>query len=129
MVSRACLSPLLRWVPRRALLISGTAATVIPVAVLPVFADPWAAAVLMVVAGFFWGIAQPLSMTWVAQLVPPGHRGSALSLRMTGNRLGQVIIPIGAGGLAAVSGVGVVFAATATMLSAAAAVTWHSTKR
>ena len=128
MVSRACLTPLLRWVPRRALLIAGTAATVIPVAALPVFTDAWAAAALMVVAGFFWGIAQPLSMTWVAQLVPPGHRGSALSLRMTGNRLGQVVIPAAAGGLAAVSGVGVVFAATATMLSAAAALTWHNTR-
>ena len=37
------------------------------------------------------------TMTWVAGLVPPPNHASALSLRLTGNRLGQVFIPLTAG--------------------------------
>ncbi|MGZ8178014.1 MFS transporter [Williamsia sp. SKLECPSW1] len=127
-VSRAFLSPLLATVPRRALLVAGTAGSVLPVVALPWVPHVAVAAGLMAIAGFFWGVAQPLSMTWVTRLVPASARGSALSLRMTGNRLGQVVIPLTAGGLAAVTGVGAVFVATAALLAAASAVTWRTTR-
>lgn len=126
--SRAFLGPLLARVPRRALLVAGTAGSVLPVIALPWVPHVAVAAVLMAVAGFFWGIAQPLSMTWVTQLVPPAVRGSALAMRMSGNRVGQVVIPLAAGGLASVTGIGAVFVATAGLLSAAAALTWATTR-
>lgn len=126
--SRAFLGPLLARVPRRALLVAGTGGSVLPVIALPWVPHVAVAAILMAVAGFFWGIAQPLSMTWVTQLVPPAVRGSALAMRMSGNRVGQVVIPLAAGGLASVTGVGAVFVATAGLLSAAAALTWRTTR-
>ncbi|WP_170231862.1 hypothetical protein [Saccharothrix saharensis] len=33
----------------------------------------------------------------VAEATPPGLRGRAMSLRLTGNRLGQVLVPGAAG--------------------------------
>ncbi|OZC63616.1 MFS transporter [Rhodococcus sp. 15-725-2-2b] len=125
--SRLFLPLLLDNVSRRALLISGTGVSALPIAALPISTHPAIAVLFMVVAGFFWGIAQPLTMTWVANLAPPGNRGSALSLRMTGNRLGQVFIPIAAGGVASVTGIGAVFVTTGALLSIAAATTWRNT--
>ncbi|KQU28642.1 MULTISPECIES: MFS transporter [unclassified Rhodococcus (in: high G+C Gram-positive bacteria)] len=126
-VSRVLLPRLLDRVPRRALLIAGTAATAVPVAVLPLAEHPAFAAVSMSIAGFFWGIAQPLTMTWVASSTLPSSRGAALSLRMTGNRLGQVLIPAAAGLLVSATGIGAVFIVTGALLSLAGVSTWRNT--
>ena len=55
----------------------------------------------IVLAGFMLGIGQPLSMAVVAGLSPPGSRATALSVRLMGNRLGQMLIPAAAGAVAA----------------------------
>jgi MFS family permease len=127
-VSRMFLPRLLAGVPRRALLVAGTAATALPVAMLPLFGHPAWAVFLMSIAGFFWGIAQPLTMTWVASSTQPSSRGAALSLRMTGNRLGQVFIPAAAGVMVSGTGIGAVFVTTGALLSIAAASTWRNTR-
>ncbi|MBY3989545.1 MFS transporter [Rhodococcus fascians] len=124
--SRALLPVLLATVARRHLLLSGTAASVAPVALLPLAWHPSVAVLLLSVAGFFWGIAQPLTMTWVTSLAAPASRGAALSLRMTGNRLGQVLIPACAGALTAITGTGAVFVTTSVMLAIAAMSTWKN---
>lgn len=64
---------------------------------------------LAAVAGFGLGFGQPLSMTMVVQLVPQQVRGTALAVRLTGNRLGQVAVPAVAGLLAGSAGVTAVF--------------------
>jgi MFS family permease len=61
------------------------------------------AAVLLVIGGFFLGIGQPLTMSAISQAVPSSWRGSALAVRLMGNRLGQVVIPA-LGGLVATAG-------------------------
>jgi hypothetical protein len=43
-------------------------------------------------------------MSWLAEATPPGLRGRAMSLRLTGNRFGQVVVPSVAGLLAAGAG-------------------------
>lgn len=53
-------------------------------------------------------------------------RGAALSLRMTGNRLGQVFIPAAAGVMLSSTGIGAAFVTTGALLSAAAASTWRA---
>lgn len=78
-------------------------------------------AVLMAVVGFCWGMSQPLSMNWVAILVDPSIRASALSLRLTGNRLAQVAVPALAGSLTGTFGPGAVFV-TSGLLTGTAAV-------
>jgi hypothetical protein len=57
-------------------------------------------------------------MSWLAESTPPGLRGRAMSLRLTGNRVGQVVVPSIAGLLAAGAGAGGVLALTAASLAA-----------
>jgi MFS family permease len=66
-------------------------------------------ATLAIVLGAALGFAQPLSMAMVVQLVPEHARASALAIRLTGNRLGQVAAPAAAGLLAGRTGAPSVF--------------------
>ena len=124
--SRALLPWALRRIPRRWLLISATAATIVPVALIPFVPNPWVIGVLLAICGTFWGVGQPLTMTWVVQLVSPSDRASALAVRLTGNRLGQVAVPLAAGAVAGVAGVASVFLVTAALLATAATSTWRA---
>ncbi|MBS9373566.1 MFS transporter [Rhodococcus sp. B50] len=127
-VSRAFLPWALRHIPRRWLLVSASAGTIVPVALIPLVPNPWVIGALLAVCGMFWGVGQPLTMTWVVGLVAPADRASALAVRLTGNRLGQVAVPLAAGAVAGVAGVAAVFWVTAVLLSAAATTTWRSVR-
>jgi len=61
------------------------------------------AGALLLVGGFYLGIGQPLTMTGISRSVPTQWRGSALAVRLMGNRAGQVLMPLLAG-LVALSG-------------------------
>ncbi|MEJ7748951.1 MAG: hypothetical protein WKF56_06590, partial [Candidatus Limnocylindrales bacterium] len=76
----------------------------------------------MAVAGMTLGVAQPMTMAWVAARATASARGTALSLRLLGNRVGQVIIPLAAGALAAVTGTAGVVAAAGMTVAVSAAV-------
>jgi hypothetical protein len=65
-------------------------------------------------------------MTWVAGLVTAANRAAALSLRLTGNRLGQVLIPLAAGAAAGVAGTSSIFVITGGLLGTAAVSTWRA---
>ncbi|AUZ34664.1 MFS transporter [Arthrobacter sp. PGP41] len=107
-ISSRLLLPVLlsRW-SRPALVTSSLAGAAIPLALLPsVFETPILAGVLLAIAGFFLGLGQPLTMTLISQAVPPAARGAALALRLLGNRLGQVTLPLAAGLLVAPAGPG-----------------------
>ena len=71
--------------------------------------DVRALAALSVLAGFGMGFGQPLSMTLVVQLVPEHAKSTALAVRLTGNRIGQVATPAAAGVAAGSTGAGSVF--------------------
>ncbi|MEU3270045.1 MFS transporter [Saccharomonospora sp. NPDC006951] len=128
-VSRAFLPMLLRVVPRRWLLLSATLCSALPMAAIPLASNPVFMGVLLAVVGFFWGIGQPLTMTWVVNLVSVRSRASALSLRLTGNRLGQVLVPLGAGAIAGITGVGSVFVVTGALLWTSSGFTWRAVRR
>jgi MFS family permease len=64
---------------------------------------------VMVVLGFGMGIASTLTLSGVVYLAPAEAYGTALTLRMTGNRLGQVVFPALAGMVAAATGVAGIF--------------------
>jgi MFS family permease len=64
---------------------------------------------LCVVVGAGLGFGQPLSMTIVVQLVPESARATALAVRLTGNRVGQVAAPAAAGVIAGNAGASSVF--------------------
>jgi MFS family permease len=71
----------------------------------------------MVAPGAGLGIGQPLTMSWVASLAPPGARATALSVRLMGNRVGQVAIPIAVGTVAAFAGAAGVLGATGVVVA------------
>ena len=80
-----------------------------------------ALAVVLVVAGFFLGIGQPLTMSLIVQAVPDDARGTALAIRLFGNRFGQVATPAVAGLLAGAAGIAAAFWLLGGLLAVAAA--------
>lgn len=54
------------------------------------------ASLALFVGGFLLGLGQPLTMTMVSTAVPGQDRGAALAVRLMGNRLGQVLLPLAA---------------------------------
>ncbi|MBB3662202.1 MFS family permease [Prauserella sediminis] len=127
-VARTFLPALLRVVPRRWMLLAATLCSAAPMALIPVIPNPVVIGVFLVVVGFLWGVGQPLTMSWVVSLVTERSRASALSLRLTGNRLGQVLVPLGAGGIAGVAGAGSVFLVTAALLGLSGGFTWRAVR-
>ena len=120
MVSRLGMDRLVRRCGRRPLLVVNTAVAAVGFAALP-FCDVAAVTVVIAVTGFALGIVQPLTMSWVASGAASGQRGTALALRLTGNRLGQVAVPAAAGTLAGLASVSGVFVLSAGLLAATAA--------
>jgi MFS family permease len=120
MTSRLFLGRLSRRLGRRHLLVGSIAVSALGLAVAVVPMPLWALAAVMVAVGFGLGAGQPLTMSWLAESTPPGLRGRAMSLRLTGNRVGQVVVPSIAGLLAAGTGAGGVLALTAAGLAATA---------
>ncbi|MEU4500845.1 MFS transporter [Streptomyces sp. NPDC024089] len=117
---RLVMTPMLRVLGRTALLtttcllaavLCAGIALPVPVAVL---------AVMLAVLGFCLGVGQPLSMTTVVRAAPPEARSTALALRLTGNRLGQVAAPASAGLIAGMAGTAAPFVMLGALLLAAA---------
>jgi MFS family permease len=73
------------------------------------------------VAGFFLGIGQPLTMSLIVQAVPDDARGTALAIRLFGNRVGQVATPAVAGLVAGAAGIAAAFWLLGGLLVVAAA--------
>ena len=121
MTSRLFLGRLTTLIGRRKLLITGTfvAAVTLAGAALPVSVA--VIAVLMALAGLGLGVGQPITMSWLAASAPSGARGRAMSLRLVGNRAGQVVLPSLAGALAAGTGAAGVLCATGAGLAVIAA--------
>ncbi|MGR6322342.1 MFS transporter [Micromonospora soli] len=120
MASRLLLGRLVAALGRRVVLVGTVALSAVGIGLLlpPL---PFPVLVLVVtVAGLGLGAGQPLTMSFLAEVAPPGLRGRAMSLRLTGNRLGQVLIPSAAGVLAAGAGAAGVLGCTAAGLGAAA---------
>ena len=100
-ISRVFIQPLSARFSRNvlvlvALLVSGATIAVVPLVLGMGTAGVVAAFVFMSVGGFTLGVGQPMTMTMISQAVPRSWRGPALALRLMGNRVGQVVLPIAA---------------------------------
>ena len=78
--------------------------------------------VVMAIVGFLLGIGQPLTMSIVSKKSPIEERAMAISIRLFGNRLGQFLVPLGAGALAAPFGGGAVFVGLSVLIASAGVV-------
>jgi MFS family permease len=92
---------------------------------VPSLAVMYAAAVLI---GAGLGIAGTLTLSGIVEVAPPEARATAMTIRITGNRLGLVFVPFLAGVLAATTGVAGILVFIGASLAAAAAgmgFSWH----
>jgi MFS family permease len=94
---------------RARLLAASAAGSALLTAALPLSGGTAVLAILLAAAGFLLGIGQPLTMSMVVHAVPQAARGTALAIRLTGNRFGQVATPAAAGLIAGAAGVSAAF--------------------
>lgn len=122
MASRIVFSQAVRLLGRmRLMLVSasiGGAGLLILALPLPV----WAMAIALAAAGFGLGIGLTSSIALTLEIAPPAARGTALSLRLTANRIAQFSVPLLAGLIVAPFGAAGIFGLTgAALLGVAAA--------
>ena len=117
MAMRVVLGSLAARFGRPVLLSLSMAVSAVALVALPFVGAVPLVALLMVAAGAGLGIGQPLTMSWVASLAPSGARATALSVRLMGNRVGQVGLPVAVGTVAAVAGAGGVLGATGVVIA------------
>jgi MFS family permease len=127
MLVRIILGPISNRFGMRGTLNFGSLVTVSALVAIALSSQFWLLAILMFVAGFATGIGQPVTMAWVSRISPPEIRGLAISIRLTSNRLGQVVIPAIAGVLAA-SGAGTIFWLLAALQAGSFVVTERALK-
>ncbi|MEX0705856.1 MAG: MFS transporter, partial [Nitriliruptoraceae bacterium] len=116
MASRATVVHLLRWFGHRLLLTLCVALFGVTLALVATTTVPLAIGILLFIGGFANGLAQPLTLSWIAGRIPPRNRGIAIGIRLSGNRAAQFVIPIGVGALAGLMGLGLIFVTLAAML-------------
>ncbi|MFF5499523.1 MFS transporter [Streptomyces aquilus] len=126
---RLVLTPLLRLLGRVMLLTVTCLLAAVLCAGIALPVPVWALALMLAVLGFCLGVGQPLSMTTVVQAAPDGARSTALALRLTGNRLGQVAAPATAGLVAGLAGVAAPFVMLGALLLLSAGVALRSPAR
>jgi MFS family permease len=106
LVSRIFFVQLLHLVGRRPLTLSSMliggaafALAAVPMPLTPLY-------VTIVVLGAAVGVASTLTLTGLVEVAPDEARATALTLRLTGNRIGQAVIPLVASVVAAATGAG-----------------------
>ena len=113
MGSRILLGRLSRLLGRTRLMVTSLVVSAASLAVVALPLPLWAMAIVLAAMGLGLGVCQPLTMSWLSEQAPPPMRGVALSLRLAGNRLGQVTLPSLMGLVAAGLGAAGVLAGTA----------------
>lgn len=96
-----------------------TGSMLVPAVILPfalVVSGDLALVAVMGLAGLGLGLGQPISIVLVAAAAPRRSLGYAMSLRLVGNRLGQLTIPAVIGATAGSAGVAAIFLTVAGML-------------
>ncbi len=129
MMARLVYVPMVEWLGRMPL----TYLTMLgPAVAFAVIASPsplWLMFGALIVCGIGLGISATLTLSGVVDLAPLDARATAMSLRLTGNRLGQMIIPFGASLIAAATGTAGIFLLIGATLAGSAGGVWWSRSR
>jgi predicted MFS family arabinose efflux permease len=125
MVSRFLYARIVIATGRHVLTIASSAAGAAAFLALAIPLPLWTMSAATAIIGFAIGLTTTLSITGLVTLVAPGARATANSLRMVGNRIGQLVFPFGGGLVAAAAGVGGIFVILAVGLAASAAAQWR----
>lgn len=117
--SRLGLDKLVRSVGRARLLLLSTGFSAVLICLLAIDMSVALMAGVLMLAGLSLGIGQPLSMSVVSAAAAEGTRGTWMSIRLLGNRLGQAVIPVGVGIFATGFGAPGVFAVLGSTMAVA----------
>ncbi|MGE0628943.1 MAG: MFS transporter [Hyphomicrobiaceae bacterium] len=120
-ISRLLYTPIVRLVGRVRLTVLTMASAALAYALIAVPVPLFIVFIAIAFSGFGLGIAATLSISNTVGLAPAYVRGTVLSLRITGNRVGQIIMPLMAGMVAAAAGAGGIFVVVGILLAASAA--------
>ena len=112
--------PLIRLLGRRRLLALSIVMPAVSLAAFPLLDAPFLLYTAMVLTGFGLGLGQPITLSWVVSQAPVDVRGTAIGVRLSGNRLGQTVLPVGIGAIAGGAGVTAVFTSLAVLLGLSA---------
>ncbi len=116
MASRLVLGRAAATLGRTRLMSTSIALSAVTFILLAVPLPEWALFVVIALLGLGLGIGQPLTMSWVTEQVPPSRRGTALAVRLAGNRLSQIAVPSAVGALGSLASAGAVLGATGVIL-------------
>jgi MFS family permease len=125
MMARLFYSRMVAAFGRWPLMVAGTFVCGLSYAVIAIPLPLWAMHLTIALMGFSFGLATTLSITIVVDMTTVGARGTTNSVRIMSNRLGQFVMPFGAGLVAAVAGLtGLVLILAASIAAAAGAMLW-----
>ena len=93
---------------------------------LPFIRSPVALVGLMVILGLGVGLGQPMTIAWVANRSHRSERGTALGVRITGNRVALIFVPTIMGTIAGAAGISAIFVVMAIALAIGAALAFGS---
>lgn len=117
MASRLLLGTITRRVGRMRTMVGSITVSAVCLAAVTLSAPPAVLVAVVALLGLGLGIGQPLTMSWLIERTPPERRGRALSLRLAGNRIGQIAVPALLGGVAVASGAGGVLVGTSIVVA------------
>jgi predicted MFS family arabinose efflux permease len=120
MVSRLLYARIVVAVGRFPLMVGSTVVCAATYALFAASLPLWAMHGVIAVMGFSFGLATTLSITMVIDMTSVGARGTANSLRIMGNRLGQFALPFSAGLVAAATGLAGLFLLIAAAIAVSA---------
>ena len=108
------------------LMIAGTFACGLSYVVFALPLPLWAMHLAIAMMGFSFGLATTLSITIIVDMTSVSARGTTNSLRIMSNRIGQFVMPFGAGLVAVAAGLGGLFLALAiAIVAASGAMLWR----
>src|SRR5690606_17020909 len=82
----------------------------------PLFRDPILLAATSFLLGLGCGVGQPMSMSLIYSLSPPGRASEGAGLRVTLNQFTHLVVPIAFGGLGTAFGFAPVFVSCSALL-------------
>lgn len=129
MVARAATPWVLRRWSQAAVLVAAPLVATPALVVIGLSGEVLVLGAALAAIGLVWGLNQPVTMSWVTAAAPRDHRAAALSLRITGNRAAQVVMPLAAGAVAGAVGPGGVFLLSGAVSAATVATTAASLRR
>jgi MFS family permease len=82
----------------------------------PLFRDPWLLAAASFLLGLGCGVGQPMSMSLIYSLAPPGRASEGAGLRVTFNHFTHLVVPLAFGGIGTAFGFAPVFVSCSALL-------------